>query len=89
MLTDISTPFATGLLEHALVRDATPGVQLGALEALLEAGSGAPAAFAARYGPRLPWLRGFLAHTDAAGVLPYVIWPSRSSGPHLHNAALS
>jgi hypothetical protein len=51
------------------VRDATPGLQLAALEALLEAAGGGPAAFAARYGPRLPWLRGFLSHTAAAGAL--------------------
>lgn len=60
----------TGLLEHALVRDATPALQLAALEALLEAAGAAPAAFAARYGSRLPWLRGFLSHTDAAGQAP-------------------
>lgn len=49
------------------MRDATPALQLSALEALLEAAGAAPDAIAERYGPRLPWLRGFLSHTDVAG----------------------
>ena len=56
-----------GFLEHALVREAPSPLQLAALEALLEAAAAQPDAFAARYSGRLPWLRGFLSHTDVAG----------------------
>ncbi len=56
------------MLEHALVRDAAPALQLAALEALLAAAAAAPYSFASRYAARLPWLRVFLAHTDAGGA---------------------
>lgn len=45
-------------------------VQLAALEALLEVAGEAPEGFAGVYAARMPWLRGFLSHTDTAGVLP-------------------
>ena len=57
----------TGLLEHALVRDASSELQLSALEALLEVAGTDPAVFAEQYSHRMSWLRGFLNHHDAAG----------------------
>ena len=47
-------------------------MQLAALEALLEVAGEAPEGFARVYAERMPWLRSFLSHTDAAGVLPSV-----------------
>jgi len=55
-----------GVFEHALVRDATPALQVAALEALLGTAAGAPLAFSRLYAPRMLWLRSFLGHTDAA-----------------------
>ena len=43
--------------------------QQAALEALLEVAGESPEGFAAVYASRMPWLRGFLSHTDAAGAL--------------------
>lgn len=57
-----------GLLEHALVREASSELQLIALEALLEVAGAQPVAFAQHYAPRLHWLRGLLSHTDSAGL---------------------
>ena len=62
--------YFAGLLEYALVRDATSELQLSALEALLEVAGAEPSAFAAYYSHRMPWLRNFLNHHDAAGDFP-------------------
>ena len=65
-LTAVLPELYQSLLEHALVRTGTSELFAAALHALLEAASHAPAAFAAAYCTRVPWLVGFLGHINPA-----------------------
>ncbi|DBB07277.1 TPA: hypothetical protein ACH3X3_008782 [Trebouxia sp. C0006] len=54
-----------GVLEHALVKDATGELHVTAIQALLEVASDSPEQCAGLYRGQLSWLRSFLTHTDA------------------------
>lgn len=56
-----------GVLEHALVKDATGELHVTAIQALLEVASDSPEQYAELYRGQLSWLRSFLTHTDATG----------------------
>ena len=58
----------TGLLEHAMVKDASSELHVAAIEAMLEVASGSSDQFASLYKTQLSWLKPFLSHTDATGA---------------------
>ena len=58
-----------GLLEHAMVKDATAELLVAAIQALLETAADSPQQFAELYKAQLAWLKGFLSHTDGTGEM--------------------
>lgn len=56
-----------GLLEHALVKDASGELHIVAIQAMLEVAADLPEQFASLYKGQLSWLRSFLSHTDSTG----------------------
>ncbi len=67
--TPVAVRMYAGILEHALVKDATGELHVTAIQALLEVASDAPEQCAGLYRGQLSWLRSFLTHTDATGKL--------------------
>ncbi len=66
----VAVSMYAGVLEHALVKDATGELHVTAIQALLEVASDSPEQCAELYRGQLSWLRSFLTHTDATGKPP-------------------